>query len=151
MALVPRGPVRRMAPRQMPRRRLVWSRSTQSSVAVTNAQYDLLTDFRTAAQYGAQPQDDDHRVRGAIVLIPSAPTPTGIVLGMVVEDRAAPAGQVPLPIQERHVDWMAWQPIPSVGRDGVTGSATSFEFDFRAQRKLDEKSVRPSGFLGKRL
>ena len=33
---------------------------------------------------------------------------------------------------------MAWQPIPSVGRDGVTGSATSYEFDFRAQRKLDE-------------
>ena len=123
----------------MPARRLVWSRSTQSSVAVTNAQYDLLTDFRTAGQYGAQPLGTTiTRVRGAIVLIPSAPTPTGIVVGMVVEDRAAPAGQVPLPIDERHVDWMAWQPIPSVGRDGVTGSATSYEFDFRAQRKLDE-------------
>ena len=108
-------------------------------MAVTNAQYDLLTDFRTAGQYGAQPLGTTiTRIRGAIVLIPSAPTPTGIVAGLIVEDRAAPAGQVPLPIQERHVDWLAWQPIPSVGRDGVTGLSTSYEIDVRSQRKMDE-------------
>ena len=151
MALVPRGPVRRMAPRQQPRRRLVWSRSTQSSVAVTNAQYDLLTDFRTAAQYGAQPLGTTiTRVRGAIVLIPSAPTPTGIVLGMVVEDRAAPQVRCLCPSRSAtSTGWPGSRSRPSAVTESPAPRPASSSIFALSENSM--KSVRPSGFLGKRL
>ena len=140
MALVPRGPVRRTAARQMPRRRLVWSRSIKSESGATSGAYDLLEDFRLATQYGAQPLGTTiTRVRGSLVLgPPSVTTPTGITWGLVVEDRAALATEVPKPQQERHVDWLAWQPHPHVGADGITGTANAREIDVRSQRRLDE-------------
>lgn len=139
MVLVPRGP-RRTAPRQMPRRRLVWSRSIKSESAATSGAYDLLEDFRLATQYGAQPLGTTiTRVRGALVLSsPSVTTPTGITWGLVVEDRAALSTEIPKPQAERHVDWMAWSPVPFVGPSGITGTVLSAPFDVKAQRRLDE-------------
>jgi hypothetical protein len=132
--------VRQTARRQMPARRLVWSRSIKSESAATSGAYDLLEDFRLATQYGAQPLGTTvTRVRGYLVLSsPSVTTPTGITWGLVVEDRAAAVAEVPKPQQERHVDWLAWQPHPHVGTDGITGTANAREIDVRSQRKLDE-------------
>ena len=36
------------------------------------------------------------------------------------------------------MDWLAWQPHPHVGADGITGTSNARDIDVRSQRKLDE-------------
>ena len=143
MALVPRGRTRQTPSRQMPRRRLVWSRSRNVFVGVgtTGDGVDLLTTFRSAAEYGAQPIGVTiTRVRGRVVLQETTATKTNdfLGLGLVVEDRNSAVADVPKPFADDHVDWMAWLPMTAFGQDGITGQVASFEIDVRSQRRLDE-------------
>ena len=143
MALVPRGRTTRTAVRQMPRRRLVWSRTRSVFVGVgtTGDGVDLLTNFRTAGEYGAQPLGVTiTRVRGRIILTET----TGVLtndffgLGLIVEDRNSTAAEVPKPFADEHADWLAWMPFSRVGQDGITGTFNSWEIDVRSQRRMDE-------------
>jgi hypothetical protein len=143
MALVPRGRTRQTPSRQMPRRRLVWSRTRSVFVGVGTSgdAVDLLTTFRSAAEYGAQPIGVTvTRVRGRIILTETTATATNdfFGLGLVVEDRNSTVAEVPKPFADDHVDWLAWMPLARVGQDGLTGSFNSWEIDVRSQRKLDE-------------
>ena len=127
----------------MPRRRLVWSRSRNVFVGVGTSGdgVDLLTQFRSAAEYGAQPIGTTiTRVRGRLILQETTATPTNdfFGLGLVVEDRNATSAEVPKPFADDHVDWLAWLPFARFGQDGITGLAVSWEIDVRSQRKLDE-------------
>ena len=143
MALVPRGRTRQTAPRQMPRRRLVWSRTRNVFVGVGTAGdgVDLLTQFRTAGEYGAQPLGVTiTRVRGRIILSETTAVATNdfFGLGLVIEDRNSAVADVPKPFADDHVDWMAWMPLARSGPDGLTGSFNSWEIDVRSQRRMDE-------------
>ena len=102
---------------------------------------DLLTQFRSAAEYGAQPMGVTiTRVRGRVILSETTTVKTndGFVWGLVVEDRNSTAAEVPKPLADDHVDWMAWTPLARSGPDGLTGEFSSWEIDVKAQRKLDE-------------
>ena len=80
------------------------------------------------------------RVRGRAILTETTATPTNdfFTLGLVVEDRNSTAAEIPKPMADDHVDWMAWIPLARSGPDGLTGNFSSWEIDVKAQRRLDE-------------
>ena len=101
---------------------MVWSRSRNVFVGVgtTGDGVDLLTTFRSAAEYGAQPIGVTiTRVRGRVVLQETTATKTNdfLALGLVVEDRNSAVADVPKPFADDHVDWMAWLPMTAFGQE----------------------------------
>ena len=136
--------VRPTARRQMPARRLVWVRQSfiLNPVDQTNgAAKDLLETFRTAAEYGAQPMGTTiTRVRGQLLLseITAVAANDAFTWGLIVEDRSSTLAQLPLPDDQEHVDWLAWQPCAAFGESGRAGSWVRYEIDVKSQRRLDE-------------
>ena len=110
---------------------MVWSRTRSVFVGVGTSGdgADLLTTFRSAAEYGAQPMGVTvTRVRGRVSVQETTGTPTGdfLGLGLIVEDRNSLASEIPHPYADEHADWMAWMPLTAYGQDGITGSRAAF-------------------------
>ena len=102
---------------------------------------DLLTTFRSAAEYGAQPIGVTvTRVRGRVSLRETTATATNdhFGVGLLIEDRNSLASEIPHPYSDEHADWMMWMPLTAYGQDGITGSWASYEFDVKSQRRMDE-------------
>jgi len=125
------------------RRKRVWTRSFLSTTAA-DGNLDLLTDFRTAAQFGAQPIGATVariRVTGQV----NTGTTTvfdDTAVGILKFSRNAAAAEVPSPFVDRDEDWMFHISVPYFGDSGVTPAAAptgrGVVWDIKSMRKIEE-------------